>query len=214
MNLPTSWQEASSSPLTIALTALIGATLLITFLAPVFFKTIKTTKFPKRYGFIKRYPRRSLAAVIIVLIAIFASYVCYSFSQPVRIVSAVQFKLEKGGQIKELQQKGLSGWQEAGVYLLDIRTRDEYATDHLVGSASSPAEIAAKEKYPIKNVDVVVYSTSPRFAQARRTADAIRKNGESVKRRDRVQFGKIYIIRDGFEGLKKAGLISEEGIWD
>ena len=215
MNLPEGWSQGfASSPLLIALVALVGATTLVAFLAPVFFKTLKVTKVPKRVRFVKRYPRRSLVVLIFILIAIFASYVYYSFSQPVRVVSAAQFKLEKGSQVKELQQKGLSGWQEAGVYLLDIRTRDEYTADHLIGSESLPANIASKEKYPMKNVDVVVYSTGSRFDEARQTADAIAKNGKSLKRRDRAQFGKIYIISDGFEGLKGAGLATEAGIWD
>jgi len=215
MNLPAGWQEATAtSTLLLAFLVLVGASLVVLFLAPFFFKLAKKAKFPARLGFIKRHPKRSLAAVLVVLIAIFGACVYYYFSQPVRIVSAAQFKLEKGGAISELQQRGFSSWEAISLLLLDVRSRQEYATEHLKGSASSPVEIAVREVYPKEEVDIVVYSAASRFDEARKTADSIKKNGNLVKDRYKERVGKIYVIRDGFEGLKKAGLATEVGIWD
>ena len=74
MNLPEGWLEGiGSSPLILALLALVGATLVVFFLAPGFFNFLKKAKFPKRLNFVKRHPRRSLAAVVVILVAILFS---------------------------------------------------------------------------------------------------------------------------------------------
>jgi len=97
---------------------------------------------------------------------------------------------------------------------LDVRTRKEFAVEHLRGSVSAPAEIAAKDQYPIEKVDVIVYSAESRFDEARKVADAVKKNGDLVKGAYKEKVGTIYVVRDGFEGLKAAGLATEPGIWD
>lgn len=209
MNLPPEWQVALTSPIVIALLALTGATLLVVFLGPVFFKAVQKTKFPQRLEFIKRHPRRSLVAAVVVLFVLAAGYLFYYYSQPVRIVSAAQLKLEKG-KAMELTQQGYSGRDKAKFYFLDVRSRAEYAVEHLKGSASLPAENTAEASSDVK-MDVAIYSSAARFSEARRVADTLKKNTNLAKK---GKVGKIYVIRDGFEGLKAAGLATEPGIWD
>ena len=206
MNLPTSWQELTNSPLIVAFLVLIGATILVTFIVPFVFKIVKNTKLPKHLGFVKTHPKYLFVTAFVILIAIFGFYVYYYINQPVRIITAAQLKLEKGRAI-ELTQQGPSGRSKADFYLLDVRSRSEYAVEHLKGSASVPAETAIKQS-PVSKLDVVVYSTASRFDEARKVANVIKKKGS------KGMIGKIYLIKDGFEGLEKAGLLTESGIWD
>ena len=168
-----------------------------------------------KFGLTKRMVVQTSLAILIGLAMIGASYLVYDFFvQPVRIVEAARFKLEKGENIHQLQTKGASSWQQAKIYLLDVRSRTEYAKGHLVGSESLPAERAINEAYPIEGVAVAVYSDKSGLDEARKVADAIIKNGESGKVKYDKKIGRIYVIKDGYEGLKKAGLSTESGGWD
>jgi rhodanese-related sulfurtransferase len=152
--------------------------------------------------------------VIVIVILLGGGYLAYDFFvRPVRIVAAGQFKLEKRGALSKLQERGLSAWPEAKLYLLDVRSRSSYAQDHVVGSESLPANRAKLEFYPIEGVPVAVYSSELNLDVAREVAEAISKNGES----GRITYenpGKVYVIKDGFEGLKASGLKTEAGEWD
>lgn len=208
--MPASWKDILSSPLVIALVVLIIAQVILFCIAPVLFKLFEAL--PKRIGFISHYPRRTLAVLVVLLILIFGSYVYYYFNQPVRIVTAAQLKLEKGRVVNKLQDKGLSSWVENRIYFLDIRSPEEYAAGHLKGSSSLPAERVAQEMYPMGKIDLVIYSTSSRFDEVRKAADSIEKKAKLSQYKGKS--GKIYLIKDGFEGLEKAGLLTEFGIWD
>lgn len=172
-------------------------------------------KFPKlnfKLDFKKKSPKTIVLIVIVLLVVFGVGYVAYDFySRPVRVVSAWQFKLERGGAIKKLQNEGLVAWPKAKIYLLDLRSRESYAKDHLVGSESLPADRAVTEFYPIENVTMIIYSSN--FNEARKVAEGIVKNGQSGK----INYenpGQVIIIKDGFEGLKGAGLKTESGEWD
>jgi len=152
---------------------------------------------------------------LVFLVVLGVGYLAYDFFlQPVRIVGAAQFKSEKGKNISQLQKGGLSAWRQAKVYLLDVRSRKKHSKEHLVGSESLPAERAVTEAYPIEGVVIAVYSDEAAFDEARKVADAIIRNGESGKVKYDERIGKIFVIKDGYEGLKKAGLSTESGGWD
>ena len=146
------------------------------------------------------------------IVVVGVGYVAYDFYfRPVRVVSAWQFNLERGGVIKKLQNEGLAAWPKAKIYLLDLRSREFYAEDHLVGSESLPADRAVTEFYPIENVTMIIYSSN--FNETREVVEGIVKKGQSGK----INYenpGQIIIIKDGFEGLKGAGLKTESGEWD
>ena len=142
------------------------------------------------------------------------AYLSYDFFfRPVREVSAWQIKLEQEGKIKRLQKGGLGAWQEAKTYLLDVRNRAIFEKEHLVGSQSLPADRAITETYPIQDVPIIVYSDKSSFDEAKKVAEAIVKNGASSKGAAKNP-GRIYVVKDGFEGLKNAGLVTESGVWD
>ena len=125
------------------------------------------------------------------------------FLRPVRMMDSWQLKLEKGGQLAKLQAGGLSSWPEAKIYLLDVRSSDSYDKGHLRGAQNLPSYKAA-EFYPIENVPVVIYSSEFSLEEARKVADVINENGRS----GRITYenpGKIFVVKDGFEGLRKAG---------
>ena len=219
-----------NGPVILGLFAAVVVTVASFFLLSVFFRPIQVIT-PKerqegkpkkgeinskyKFGLTKRATVQVSLAILIGLAMVGASYLAYDFFvQPVRIVGAAQFKLEKGENIHQLQTKGASSWQQAKIYLLDVRSRTEYAKDHLVGSESLPAERAINEAYPIEGVAVAVYSNKSGLDEARKVADAIIKNGESGKVKYKEEIGKIFVIKDGFEGLKNSGLKTEVGEWD
>ena len=219
-----------NEPVILGLFAAVVVTVASFFLLSVFFRPIQVIT-PKerqkdkskkgesnskyKFGLTKRKAVQTALAILIGLAMVGASYLAYDFFvQPVRIVGAAQFKLEKGESIHQLQTKGASSWQQAKIYLLDVRSRTEYAKDHLVGSESLPAERAINEAYPIEGVAVAVYSDKSGLDEARKVADAIIKNGESGKVKYKEEIGKIFVIKDGFEGLKNSGLKTEVGGWD
>jgi rhodanese-related sulfurtransferase len=179
-------------------------------------KGAKDKKGSEHKGFLnKKTIIKFLLSGLLGLVVLGAGYLAYDFFlQPVRIVGAAQFKLEKGKNISQLQKGGLSAWERVEVYLLDVRSREKYSTEHLVGSESLPAERAISEAYPIEGVAIAVYSDEAAFDEARKVADAIIRNGESGKVKYDKKIGNIYVIKDGYEGLKKAGLSTESGGWD
>lgn len=172
----------------------------------------KRRKLSFKLGFKNKSPKTIVLAVITLLIVVGVVYVAYDFYfRPVRVVSAWQFRLERSGAIKKLQDEGLVAWPKAKIYLLDLRSRESYAKNHLVGSESLPADRAVTEFYPIENVTMIIYSSN--FNEARKVAEGIVKNGQSGK----ISYekpGQVIIIKDGFDGLKGAGLKTESGIWD
>lgn len=156
-----------------------------------------------KFGF-KFAPLKYIFLVVIGLILVGTAIFAFDFLlRPVRMMDSWQLKLEKGGQLSKLQAGGLSSWPEAKIYLLDVRSRDSYKKGHLRGAENLPSYKAA-EFYPIENIPVVVYSSEFSLGDARAVADAIDENGKS----GRITYenpGKIFIVKDGFEGLKKAG---------
>ena len=70
MNLPAGWSEAiTTSPLLLACLILVGASLVVLFLAPFFFNLAKKAKFPKRLDFTHRKAlnKKWLVAFIVLL---------------------------------------------------------------------------------------------------------------------------------------------------
>lgn len=215
VNLLAVWQEWTSSSLGLTLPALITFIVAIGLTVLALTKAIRGKESTEKQGFVKKYPMRFPIFALGVLVAIFIGYLFYYFDQPVRIVTATQFKLEKSQTIKRLQQRGLAAWPDTGLYLLDVRSRDEYAKGHLKASESLPLERAIKEAYPpIKGLDIVVFSANARPEEAQIVVNAIKKRGEKMENIDKEKFGTIYIISDGFEGLENAGLVTEKGVWD
>lgn len=162
-----------------------------------------------KFGF-KFRPLKYLFLVVIGLILVGTAIFAFDFLlRPVRMMDSWQLKLEKGGQLAKLQAGGLSSWPEAKIYLLDVRSSDSYEKGHLRGAQNLPSYRAA-EFYPIENVPVVVYSSEFSLSEARKVADVINENGRS----GRITYenpGKIFVVKDGFEGLKKAGFRIESG---
>ena len=128
-------------------------------------------------------------------------------------MTASELKNQYSQELSLLQNKGLGYSDKAGIYLLDIRSRDDYNLEHFKGSSSTPAERAIKNVYPQLN-QIIIVAKASEINKAREVASAIKaKEGDRVVSGSE-SFGKIYIITDGYEGLKKAGLETEVGIWD
>jgi len=213
--LPAAIFENIQGSMVIILVGLAILTIFLTFILPIFFRTEKI-RFALPYFFkkVRKNTPLSLFLASVVIISVTGIYYIYTSRQQVRILSAAQFKEQHSEAIKLIQEKGLGASSEAKLYLLDIRSRDDYAKDHLVGSASEPAQKAISTVYPIEKIDLVIYSKDSEFSQARQIADSVKRNGELAKDDYKDKMGKIYVVKDGFEGLKNAGLATETGGWD
>src|SRR4030043_1717239 len=109
MNLPAEWQQVLSSPSVIILLALVVVATLFFFLIPVILKVDFGQKARKSF---QRNPKQALFLISLAVILAASGCLYYYFNQPVRIVSAGQFKLEKGRDIKQLQQRKPGSVQE------------------------------------------------------------------------------------------------------
>ena len=155
-------------------------------------------------------PSKYLILIVIAIIFLVIDIFAFEyFLRPVRMMDAWQLKLEKGGQLSKLQTGGLGSWPEAKIYMIDVRSNESYEKGHLRGAENLPSYRAA-EFYPIEGIPVVVYSSEFSLGDARAVADAIEENGKS----GRIKYdkpGKIFVIKDGYEGLKKSGFKIEKG---
>ena len=180
----------------------------------------KSDKLSKQFfvSFFKRRFLHLLASFIILFFVIFSSLLFLQYREklarePIKVVTASELKNQYSQELSLLANKGLGYSDKAGVYLLDIRSRDDYNLEHLKGSSSKPAEKAVKNVYPQKN-QLVIVARESEMKTAREVAEAIKAKEGGSPVVGGKSFGKIYIITDGYEGLKKAGLETEVGIWD
>lgn len=231
-----SFTQFLKEPIVLVLLAAIAATAALLFLVPGLLGYIGSMKLPKLGSPSEEKPKvkpakekkptpavnlqinlksKKAAAALLLALAIFgAGFVAYDFFlRPVRILSSSQLKLEKGRVIEKLQQGSLGDFTKVGIAILDVRSRGEYAQDHLVNSASLPAGRAVN-MVPLDGVVLVIYSSSSQFAQARLVADSMRKNVRFAKGEYKKGQGRIFVVKDGFEGLKEAGFVTTPGIWD
>jgi len=209
----------SGENLLLLFAALLVATIFASVLLPFALKFAKSASakifshnFGKSLKTIRRHPAQTIILSLLLVTMVAFAYYYYLTSQSLIVTSAVNFSREKATNLKILESKGLAGFEEAGIYLLDVRSREDYAKGHIRGSESKPADRALKEVGLGNKVDLVVYSSAENFVQAKGVAQAVERQRESTE--EQYEPGKVYLIRDGYEGLKKAGLLVEVGEWD
>jgi rhodanese-related sulfurtransferase len=151
-----------------------------------------------------------LGVFIIILLFVFGFFY-YLKTQSVQTVTAQKLKNSEITNIQILQGKDPLWYENSALLLLDIRSREDYAKGHLKNSRNLPAEEIKRFIQPEREA-VAIYSSKDNFSEVEKAADYISKKNKDLNQENKV--GKIYIIEDGFEGLKDAGLIVEEGFYD
>lgn len=191
------------------LSTLVLGVLVIAVLTTVLFKPKSILYF---LGKLLHYP--VFYILILLIVGGVGFYIFKANTAPILYLNAEQTNNRESSKLKELQAKGFKNFQTIGVYLLDIRSRKDFAASHLKGSTSQPAESAAVLTYPLEKVDIIVYSTEKDSESAKKVGEQILKNGEKVKSTYKNPVGQVIVVTDGFEGLKSLGLETEKGAWD
>ncbi|MDP2671027.1 MAG: rhodanese-like domain-containing protein [bacterium] len=204
----------ATQPLIASFLVIIIVTLVLAFAFPSLVKITENTfwnnlshqarKLKRR---LKDHPIQSTIIAVLLVVVLAGGYYLYLSSQSVIYLSGSELKSRKASNLQILEKEGVGASRKAQIYLLDIRSRDEYIEEYILGSASLPAERAKKEAYPMdKKYILVVFGSQNRFDEAKETAAAIIKNGKESGYQ-----GNVFLIKDGFEGLKKAGLKTARG---
>ena len=141
-----------------------------------------------------------IVAVILVVVSV-GSYIYYLQGRP-QIVTASQFKEREEERIKYIQEnEDYFIIKNSEMYILDIRSEEEYTQEHIKGAFSVPFEKIEGCFNFSKDKKVAVYTSSAEFWQARAAADIVK---------DQVDEN-VYVIDGGYEGLKSESLEITEG---
>lgn len=228
--------SVQSNPLLPVIIAIFALILAFVFVFPAFLEYFKSInlpqmKMPKKENIVEevsaisgentqknfklkfnfKSPVIALGFLVAIGVVTVAGYFAYGFFyKSVRSINSWQVKVEYGRQISMLQNGGPTSWPKAKVYLLDVRSKESFTNFHIVGSINLPVNLAIKEQYPLEEVPIFVYSGQFNTEDAKSVADAIVANGKNGKIKYKNP-GKIFVVEDGFEGLKKYGLKTESG---
>lgn len=159
------------------------------------------TKF-KEVKYIRKHPSRTIlfmAAFTTALSGIFLGY--YIFFQPVRLVSAVELVKREKENIETLQaQKStrdlLIVSEKQSFIMYDLRNKDDYSKSRLKGTGNLPSENIDENLLKINKDKVVVFSSKENLREAKNVASLLAR--QKIKR--------VYVVKDGYEGLVEAGL--------
>ncbi|OGY25041.1 MAG: hypothetical protein A2Y57_02705 [Candidatus Woykebacteria bacterium RBG_13_40_7b] len=155
-------------------------------------------------------PRRVLVLSGILLILLVTAYLLTVFGiSPFLFsknpsVSAFQFSRAEKESLEEIKLLTLYEVKNtADILLVDIRIKKDYSAGHIQGAVSLPAEVVEKGDFSLpKDKTIAVYGYKANFTEVQKSTEILRTKG--IK--------KIYLIKDGFEGLKEEGLRIKYGI--
>ncbi len=201
----------SSQNLLFFLAGLLIVTVLVSALFPLATKFLGSSSarilshdLGKLYRLLKKNPLPTAAVFSFLVVFLAAGYFFYLSYQPLRTVSAAQIVRERSAKLRQVQET--FDYLKAGIYLVDVRDREAFAKDRLAGSVNIPETAASIEVLAIPKTDIFVYGEKGKFALAKKIAEVLQKKRENYE-----NLGKIYLVKDGYEGLVKAGLEVETG---
>ncbi|MBI4811989.1 hypothetical protein HY798_00855 [Candidatus Falkowbacteria bacterium] len=158
-------------------------------------------------------------AVILILVCGAAFYYSFFFKSRlvqrtvsvVRIVSSEQLQEREIENISILIGDDPAWYKKTRLLFLDVRSGEEYVKEHLKNSMSLPVDKMQQFLQP-EEVSLAVYSSRDELLEAEKVAGYLDQKNRDFGRAGMV--GEIYLIGDGFEGLKSAGLPTESGFFD
>jgi hypothetical protein len=113
-------------------------------------------------------------------------------------------------KLETIQERGYQDWYETKLYVVDARDSQKYEQEHIKGSGKTTAKRLTTLLLP-SDTTFVLISDSQDLVGLRKTLEEVERN--SLKNGlDRK--AKIYLLKDGYEGLKRVGLKTEAGGYD
>ena len=203
--------ELTDSPVFLLLFILILLSSVIVFILPLLVK-IKGGADTRKLNIVKSlldirarkilsHKVQVIAGMFIIVLLIGAGYWFYLQGKP-QMVTAGQLNNKEEVSLSYIQNNiDHQIIENSDMYVLDVRTEDEYVKEHIKGSFSVPIE-KVKEGFSLpKDKKIVVYSSKDNFKEAREAAEIFKKQ---VKAR-------VYVVKGGFESLKEAGVETQAG---
>ncbi len=180
------------------LIVLVLLTFIATFVLPLILKARKVRfnvfYISKKVG---KHLTLVIALVSILVIVVAGGYYLYVINQPT-VVSAEKFKEVEGTSLEGLKATtSFEAYQNSDLLLIDVRDSAEFYNGHISKSFSLPASIAgSRDLTSLKGRRAAVFSRRDKYDEAYSVARIIKDKSEAEK---------VYVVREGFEGLKEAG---------
>jgi len=160
--------------------------------------------------FSKRKKKLSIVIILIIIFVVLGGTFYFLKKSPIQVISAKELKEKEAANLKILAEDPL-WYEKTTLLLLDARSREEYEKGHLKNSMPLPPAEMKKFLQP-DGKSIVIYSARDKFSEAKIVGEYLYKKNKELNREKKV--GKIYLIKDGFEALKAAGFVIEEGFFD
>lgn len=196
--------QITAGPIFAILIGLVLLTFIATFVFPLILKA-KKVRFNVVY--VSKKVRNHLTLVIalvsILVIVIAGGYYLYTVSRPT-VVSAEKFKEVEEASLNDLKSTtSFEAFEKSELLLIDVRDPSEFYNGHIAKSFNLPASDAgSRDLKPLEGRRVAVFSWRNNYDEAYSAA-------ETIKDRDVAE--KVYVVREGFEGLKETGFEEKVG---
>ena len=142
-----------------------------------------------------------VAAVVLFLLAIGLGFFIYFQSRPETILAKNFVRREAGNLAYIEENEAYSIILNSDLYLIDLRSERHFEDRHIKGSFNIQPDRLEKGVTLPEDRKVAVYSSFGDVETAKSAGETINKEIKA----------KVYIIEDGYEGLKNQGLNTETG---
>ena len=190
----------------ILIAVVVGATALAFFVLPLLmrsrnFRVSASISFKK----IKQNPVTSAVTLFLVVVIFGGGYFFYLQGRP-QIVSAEDLSSNESESLDYIQGEEFDYYivKNSDMYILDVRSEEEYAKEHIKGSFSVPIEEVRQGFSLPTDRKITVYSSEDKLDEAREAANIFQGQIEV----------KIYVVKGGFESLKNGGLETDVGFYE
>ena len=189
----------------VVLVGLVFLTIIAAFILPAILRVEKLS-FAIFYSLKK--VRKNLAwsvTVAVVVGVLLGGSIFYYFASLPTVVTAAEFKNAESEALKQLESITTFEVQEKGsIYLMDTRSHLDYFNSHVGGSFNASPKKFDPSKFEPDN-SVAFYSSKDEFDEAYRMARSLKLE------KPKNLFLKVYVIKNGFEGLREAGIEIRSG---
>jgi rhodanese-related sulfurtransferase len=190
--------QMTAGPVFAILVGLVLLTFVVTFVLPLILKASKVrfnvVYLSKKVG---GHLTLVIALVSILVIVVAGGYYFYMTSRPT-VVSAEKFKEVEETSLSDLKSTtSFEAYKNSDLLLIDVRSGLDFYNGHIAKSFNLPASAAeSRNLTPLEGRRVAVFSWRDRYDEAYSAA-------KTIKNRDVAE--KVYVVQEGFEGLKEAG---------
>ena len=184
---------------------LVVLTIFATFLLPIFLKSEKL-RFNTSYLFKKIKENKAVALVVLgVIVAIFVgAFYWYLTTRPI-VISAENFNRREAKSLEYIDSNIIYDIvTEGDLMLIDARSEKVFFKSHVTKSFNVPPDGLEQNRVllQVKGKKAAVFAGESEFKRAMQVAVYIKGN---------VTDKKVYVIKDGYEGMKEVGFTLEKG---